>query len=110
MYSDVHNHVYLIFLAAVLHIVKCIRKLFQTQTADPFKLFQELEMLYIDLLKWILKPAVLWHSSSGQLLSLDLKNMESIYLNPAQADLGATFSERLATSRLPAQEQLRIGE
>lgn len=110
MYSDVRNHVYLIFLAAVLHNVKRVNKLFQSQTADPLKLFQELENLYIDLLKRILKPAVLRHNSSGHLLSLDLKNMESIYLDPDQADLGAAFSERLATSGLPAQEKLCIRE
>lgn len=110
MYNDPRNHIYLIFLAAVLHNVKRVNLLFQSQTADPMKLFQELENLYIDVLKRILKPAVLRHNSNSDLLSLDLKNMESIYLDFVQADLGAAFSERLAASGLPAQEQTCIKE
>lgn len=81
MCSDTRNHVYLIFLAAVLRNVKTVNLLFQSQTADPLKLFQELEDLYIDVLKQILKPAVLRHNSNSDLLSLDLKNMDSIYLD-----------------------------
>ncbi|KAH7978728.1 hypothetical protein HPB49_006553 [Dermacentor silvarum] len=110
MYNDTRNHVYLIFLAAVLHNVKRVNLLFQSQTADPLKLFQELENLYIDVLKRILKPAVLRHNSNSDLLSLDLKNMESIYLDCGQADLGAAFAERLAASGLPAHDQTCIRE
>ncbi|KAH7937422.1 hypothetical protein HPB49_011996 [Dermacentor silvarum] len=94
MYSDTRNHVYLIFLAAVLHNVKRVNLLFQSQTADPLKLFQELENLFIDVLKRILKPAVLRHNSNSDLLSQDLKNMKSIYLDSGKA----AFAERLAAS------------
>ncbi|KAH9382688.1 hypothetical protein HPB48_023244 [Haemaphysalis longicornis] len=110
MYNDTRNYVYLIFLAAVLHNVKRVNLLFQSQTADPLKLFQELENLYIAVLKRILKPAVLRSNSNSDLLSLDLKNMESIFLDSVQADLEAAFSERLSASGLPAQEQTCIKE
>uniref|UniRef100_A0A131YUN9 Zinc finger protein n=1 Tax=Rhipicephalus appendiculatus TaxID=34631 RepID=A0A131YUN9_RHIAP len=110
MYNDIRNYLYLIFLAAVLHNVKRVNMLFQSQTVDPLKLFQELENLYVEVLKCILKPAVLRHNSSGDLLSLNLKNMEGIYLDSEQADLGAAFAERLEASGLPVQEQACIRE
>lgn len=53
---------------------------------------------------------MLRQNSNSDLLSRDLKNMESIYLDSGQADLGAAFAERLAASELPAQEQTCIRE
>ncbi|KAH6927071.1 hypothetical protein HPB50_026683 [Hyalomma asiaticum] len=103
MYGDRRNHAYLVFPAPVLHSVRRVNKMFQTNAADPLVVFQELENLYLEVLRRILHPSVLRHNSTASLLSLDLVRMKSIFLQPEVADLGDVFREEL--SLVPVEYQ-----
>lgn len=96
MYRDRKNHAYLVFLASVLRSVRRVNKMFQTNAPDPLVVFQELENLYLEVLRRILHPSVLRHNTTESLLSLDLVKMRSIFLQPETADLGDVFREKLS--------------
>lgn len=91
MYSDPRNQAYLVFLAAVLHNVKRVNKVFQRESTDPLRLFQELENLYVETLSRILRPALLRHNSSAALQCMGPENMESIFLDRQTLTWGITL-------------------
>ncbi|XP_037521704.1 zinc finger MYM-type protein 6-like [Rhipicephalus sanguineus] len=64
-----------------------------TNAADPLVVFQELENLYLEVLRRMLHPSVLRHNSTASLLSLNLVKIKSIFLQPEVADLGDVFRE-----------------
>ncbi|XP_072140169.1 zinc finger protein 862-like [Dermacentor andersoni] len=103
MYRDRKKYVYLVFLASVLRNVRRVNKMFQTNTTDPLVVFQELENLYLEILRRILNPSVLRHNTTASLLSLDLAKMKSIFLQPEVVDLGDVFREEI--SLVPIEDQ-----
>lgn len=107
MYKDKTNSLYLHFLRSLLFEIKAVNKNFHLETGDSLAVFRALNRLYMSTMRHIIKPSVFRMNNEKQLRELDL-NSPSVYLSPADADLGTTFSQKLGASTLPPEMKLLI--
>ncbi|KAH9384475.1 hypothetical protein HPB48_026484 [Haemaphysalis longicornis] len=104
MYADERNRAYLLFLEPILVEMRRINKLFQGEDVDPLGIFEELQKRFKRLLCRTLKSCVLRHHDDSSLLTLDTKDIESIFLAIHDADLGSSFLEHLQGMRLSPED------
>ena len=96
MYSDPQNYLYLLFLLPILKELKRLNKMFQSNTADPLRVFADLEASFVSFGRRILKPAILSSNNVVQLTQLNLET-EFCLLEPDSVDLGSSFLKALAS-------------
>lgn len=100
MYNDEDNRIYLIFLSSVLSKVNALNKLFQSDSVDPLKLFEDLNELFYLLLQKIVVPQ--------QLEKTCKKNLENFhfldYLMPTDCiNLGYEFNNAVKDNKTHEQ-------
>jgi hypothetical protein len=66
MFSDVNNKIYLTFIYDIVQLVQKTNKIFESRSADPTKLLQDLKQLYVNIVSKIVTP--------GRLHRIDLLN------------------------------------
>ena len=104
MYSDPQNYLYLLFLLPILKELKRLNKMFQSNTADPLRVFADLEASFVSFGRRILKPAILSSNNVEQLTQLNLET-EFCLLEPDSVDLGSSFLKALASSSLTESQK-----
>ena len=104
MYKDEHNFLYLLLLHPILKELKRLSKLFQSNSADAFRVFADLESSFLSFGKRILKPVILRDNDINSLSQLNI-DTDFCLLDPESVDLGSSFLNSLAKSSLTSSEK-----
>lgn len=75
MYSTVENKVYLTFLNTTLKNIMALNRLFQSNSVDPVKLFEDLNDTIYSILQMLVIPSQLQKVSQYDLATFDFKRV-----------------------------------
>ena len=108
MYKDERNLHLLYFIHPILKSLKRLSNMFQSNSEDNLKIYQEVQSYFMSLSKRVLVPAILRSNSSPE--SLSNLNIVSgfCFLPPEAKDLGDVFTSKLKNSKLSAEEKSKL--
>ena len=102
MFKDEQNRLFMLFVHPLLKDLRRINKIFQSNSGDNIKVFNEIEAYFLALVTRILKPAILKDKSAEDLCGLILGTNFCLLLIEA-INFGDHFLQKLGRSNLSAE-------
>ncbi len=104
MYHNKDNFLYLHFLLPVLKELKCLTKLFQSNTQETLRIYISMRTYFRSLASRILKPAVVKLHTDDSLCDLDLTSGFCL-LEDSDVDYGAKFQSMMEKEVSPQERK-----
>ena len=107
-FSDDRNLHLLQFLYPVLKSLRRLTKLFESNSENNIKIFDELQTYFVSLAQRVLKPSILRANPKPELLANIPIVSDFCFLPSDSADLGTIFTSELEKSKLPSETKRDI--